>query len=162
MGMVGCFRALSKTEIQRVQLDPDAVMELLDSEGGEETYTVDVDKAWQAIHYMLTGTAEAGEAPASLAVLGGTEIGEDIGYGPPRILLPAEVKQVADFLEALPPEAFAQRYAPKAMDAAGVYPEIWVRDGADGLAYILEWYQVLRAFYLDARLRQDGVLLWLG
>ena len=48
------------------------------------------------------------------------------------------------------------------MDAAKVYPEIWVRDGAEGLDYILDNYQQLRTFYLDARERGEGAILWLS
>ena len=162
MGMVGCFRALKKSEMETLQLDPERVLEFLDDDDSEDVYAIDVDKAWHAIHYMLTGSADGGPEPACLAILGGVEIGEDLGYGPPRLLNAEYVASVATLLESLTPDIFAKRYDPKAMDAAGIYPEIWERDGDEGLDYVLEWYQVLRTFYIDARGRHDGVLLWLS
>ena len=48
------------------------------------------------------------------------------------------------------------------MDDEGIYPEIWERDGQEGLDYILEFYRQLRVFYLDARERGDGAVLWLA
>ncbi len=162
MGMVGCFRALKKSEMEALQVDPERVLEFLDDDDSEDVYAIDVDKAWHAIHYMLTGSADGGPEPACLAILGGIEIGEDLGYGPPRLLNAEDVSRIASLLESLPPDTFAKRYDPKAMDAAGIYPEIWERDGDEGLDYVLEWYQVLRTFYLDARGRHDGVLLWLS
>jgi Domain of unknown function (DUF1877) len=162
MGMVGCFRALPPEQIEELQLHPDAVVELMDFEDVDADI-IDVDKAWHAIHYMLTGNAKRGDdEPASLAILGGVEVGGDIGYGPARLLEPQDVARVADYLEKLPPEFFAEYYNPEAMDAMGIYPEIWMRDGEEGLRYVRDWYQLLRTFYINSSKQNNGVLLWLS
>ncbi len=161
MGMVAGFKAVTPDEVNKITLNPDSAMEFIDSEDEENSNTADVDKAWHAIHYMLTGRAEGGEKPASLAIFGGVAVGEDLGYGPPRLLKPESVVEVANLLEQITPDELAKRYDPKAMDAANIYPNIWVRDGNEGLEYVLEWYIELREFYMKARNRGDGVLLWL-
>lgn len=162
MGMVGCFAAVTPSKLQLIKSDPESVNGYLNPDDGDPPFYVEVDKAWHAIHFMLCGNADPGEDPQSQAILGGTEIGEDWGYGPPRYLLPHEVKEVASYLEPLTPELFAKRYDPTAMDTEGIYPEIWERDGADGLEYVLEYYQQFRQFYLDAKSRGDAAFLWLS
>jgi hypothetical protein len=164
MGMVGCFASVSKEDLIRLKDNPDQVDEYLhpDDGEGEPPFYVDVDKSWHAIHFMLAGSAEEGSTPEAQAVLGGEAVGEDAGYGPARLMSPEEVDAVARALEPLTPEVFAQRYDPKKMDSEGIYPEIWERDGQEGLDYILEFYQQLRVFYLDARERGDGAVLWLS
>jgi hypothetical protein len=161
MGMAACFKALTPDEVNKITFNPDTAMDFIYSEDEESSSTADVDKAWHAIHYMLTGRAEGGEAPACLVIFGGIEVGEDLGYGPPRLLKPDGVVEAANLLEQITPAELAKRYDPKAMDAADIYPKIWVRDGNEGLEYVLEWYAELREFYMNARNRGDGVLQWL-
>lgn len=162
MGMVGCFAAVSANELERFQMDPDSLTSYLFPDEGDPPAVIDVDKAWHAIHFLLTGSAEDDGTVASLAVLGGTEIGEDLEYGPVRFLTSAEVQAVAEEIEQLNPEELTQRYRPDVMDEIAIYPQIWTRDGDEGLDYIREWYQEMRKFYLDARDREAAVLHWLA
>jgi len=165
MGMVGSFAALSPADYERLRGNPDGVQDYLFSEEGEvdPPFYFDVDKTWHAIHFMLAGSPDGVDAPPeAMAVLGGEEVGDEIGYGPARLLSPSQVAMVAKGLEPLTPEVFGRRYRPKEMDAADIYPQIWERDGAEGLEYILAYYQQLRTFYLDAAQRGDGAILWLS
>ncbi len=66
--------------------DPDLFEVLLDDDPSDEF--LDLDKAWHGLHWLLTGTADDTDTPAGQAILGGTEIGEDKGYGPSRLLRP--------------------------------------------------------------------------
>jgi len=43
---------------------------------------VELDKAWHGIHYLLTGGAEPNGTLASKVIMGGENIGPDLGYGP--------------------------------------------------------------------------------
>jgi hypothetical protein len=164
MGMIGYFAAVNQDDLDRLRDDPGLIEEYLyPNDGGDgPPYYVDVDKAWHGIHFMLTGKPEGGAEPLSLAVLGGEEVGDDMGYGPARFLTPEQVRRVAAALEKLSIDEFASRYAPKEMEAAKVYPEvIWLRDEQEALNYVLEKYQQMIAFYQDAAARGDGAILWL-
>jgi hypothetical protein len=165
MGMVGCFVAVSSETLRELKQNPEAIEEYLYPNDGEDEPPnyIYVDKAWHGIHFMLTGSADGGEEPLSLAVLGGEEIGEDMGYGPARILTPLQVQAVSAALTALGEEGFRNRFAPQDMEAANIYPDvIWVRDGQEALAYVMENYQPLVRFYADATARGDGAILWLS
>jgi hypothetical protein len=164
MGMVGCFTAIDTETLQKLQADPSLIGDYLypDDGDGEAENTVDVDKAWHGIHFMLTGRQYGGEEPLALAVLGGEDIGEDMGYGPARWLTAEQVQAVAQALEELSMEQFKARFAPAAMTAANIYPEvIWERDGSDALDYVVENYRLLLGFYQDAAERGDAAILWL-
>lgn len=162
MGVAACFAAISPALVQRFMDDPDAIQDYLFPEDGETdpAHSMDVDKAWHGIHYMLTGQAEGGEAPLAWAIMGGKEVGDDIGLGPARLLTHVQVSMIA---EALPDEdAFKAAFDPQAMQAAGIYPDtIWMRDGTSARDYVLEYYRDLVAFYRAAAQRVDGAVLWM-
>nr|CAP48980.1 putative integron gene cassette protein [uncultured bacterium] len=162
MGMAACFAAIDQKTSDRLRLNPDELEDYLypdDGDGEPENY-IDVDKAWHGIHYLPTGTSDEGQPPLSWAILGGAELGDDMGYGPARILTPEQVKAVAGALPS--EETFKASYAPQAMEAAQVYPDvIWVRDGDEALEYLVENYKVMVEFYQSAASRGDGAILWL-
>lgn len=165
MGMVGCFAAIDPGTQEKIRNDPSLMEEFLYPDGGdgEPEYSIDVDKAWHGIHFMLTGKSHGGEGPLSLAVMGGDEVGEEMGYGPARLLAPKQVQEVAAALEKLTIEEFERGFKPAEMATAEIYPEgIWERDGKDALEYVLENYQQMVVFYRDAAARGDGAVLWLS
>lgn len=48
------------------------------------------------------------------------------------------------------------------MDESGIYPEIWERDGNDGLEYLLSYYELLVKFYQNAAAKNQAMLLYLN
>lgn len=165
MGMVACFTSLPSDVLQELQEEPDRIEEYLYPDDGESEPPnyIDLDKAWHGIHYLLTGLADGGAQPQSLAVFGGEEFGPEVGYGPARFLTAEQVRSVAESLSGLSPEALAQRFDPKDMETKQIYPDvIWVRDGEEALDYVLDNYQQLQVFYRDAAARGDAVIQWLS
>jgi hypothetical protein len=162
MGMATCFASVSSEDLRRFQADPFELQEYLHSETDDPPDWFDVDKAWHAIHYMLCSEPYEGREPGVLVIMGGAEMGDENEYGPARNLTPEQVREGANFLDALPPQELAKRYAPAAMDAADIYPKIWVRDGAKGLDYILLHYEALRDYYRDMAAKGRGVFHWVS
>jgi hypothetical protein len=121
-----------------------------------------IDKAWGGLHYLLCSVMDAGRKPLGLAVLGGTEIGEDHGYGPARYLSASRVKAVAAALSTVTHETLRQRYDAAAMNEAGVYPGRW-DDGhnSDSLDWLLQAFDDLRHFYQRAADRGNAVIKYL-
>ena len=163
MGMAVCFAAVTPDTLAQLLDAPDGVEGYLhpDDDGDEPPHTADADKAWHGIHYLLTGTAWEGRAPFSWAILGAADIGPDLGMGPARYLTPDQVVRLAAALDSLTQEELTARFNPQDMQDKGIYPEvIWVRDGEDALAYLLENFAVMADFYRDTAARGDGVLQW--
>lgn len=127
-------------------------------EGDEQ----DADKAWHAIHYLLTGSANQSDFPEGFILDGGTQVGEDIGYGPPRVFKPGEVSRIDALLQPITRETFHARYDGARLDAAKVYPEIWQRDGDEGFEYIWDFFSIMQAFIHDTARKQQCLLLYLG
>lgn len=113
--------------------------------------------------FSLDGKHIAGGlgAPWSLVILGGTEIGPDNGYGPARYLLPTQVREIAVALREISRADLAKRFEPRAMDAAGTYPQIWTRDGFDGLDYLLVNFDQVVEQYQEAAANNQAMLLYL-
>lgn len=164
MGMVGCYAAVDAATLERLIADPDSIPEFLypeDGNGEPEPY-FDLDKSWHGIHFLLTGRADEGPDPLSLAVSGGEPIGDEVGYGPARYLTPSQVREIAAALGRISASDMRARFDPRAMEDAKVYPqEIWVRDAEEALEYLIENYVPWAAFYRAAAERGDGMIAWL-
>lgn len=119
-----------------------------------------LDKAWHGLHFLLTGSATDTAPPLGSAILGGQEVGEDLGYGPTRYLAPAEVAAVANALGQLTHADLGARFDPSAMDGEKVYPGPWSEP--DNQAWLLEAFDDVKAYYAQARDRGYGMLLSMG
>jgi hypothetical protein len=107
-----------------------------------------IDKAWHGVHYLLCGKVEPGSDLASQAVMGGTEVGEDLGYGPARYFDGAKVAAIA--LELSRPNLEAEmtaRWDPAQMATLGIYPGQFL---AEDKQWLMDAFQKLRQFYVDA------------
>lgn len=123
---------------------------------------IDIEKAWNALHFLFTGTAEEGEEPGCFLLRGGEEIGnEDVG--PARALSPEQVSQFAAFLVELSRDELARRYNPARMTALEIYPDvIWTRPAAlDGTEfnYLFETFEELRDFVIATSARGDYLIV---
>lgn len=147
---------LSAGRAEEVAADPGRLEELVEEDTPGEEF-LDLDKAWHGLHWLLTGSVDDTSTPAGQAVLGGTEIGEDWGYGPPRLLRPDDVRRVAEALDAVTADDLRARFDAGAMTAADVYPFIW--DEEDVFEeYLAPSFDLLRDFYARAASRGDAVL----
>ncbi len=82
MGMTWLALALTTDHADEVRADPDSAWDLVE-EAEPNSTTLDLDKMWHGAHWILTGTAWDAAGPLGQVILGGEEIGEDGGYGPP-------------------------------------------------------------------------------
>lgn len=167
MSMIGMFRRLGEQDLTRLREEPELLVDYVDEDapaGFGPFADLDVDKAWHAIHFLLTGVAWDGEPPLNFIAGGGTEVGEELGYGPARSLTSVEVRTLAAALEVIPRESLLQRFDPSALTAAEIYPNIWDRpdEEDDTRGYVGEYYEQLRAFILDAATGGEALLIWIS
>jgi len=164
MGMVGYFTAINPSVLDDLRADPDQMAELLFPNDGDDEpeNTIDVDKSWHGIHFILSEIAKDGATALESAILGGEPLGEDFGYGPARVLTPSEVQAVAAAMSSITDEAFAAKFDPVAMEDGEIYPQIWERDGGEALDYLQHFFPSLVTFYADAAKQGNAVVLWLA
>lgn len=162
MGMAVFFAPISAAKLEELRKDPDSIEQFLYRDDDGEDDSFDVDKAWHGLHYVLTGTAWGGDGPLAMAILGGTEIGEDLGMGPARFLTPAQVREVAAALADLKEADLRARFDPQRMAELDIYPTIWLQEGDEAFEYLMENFHPMVEFYAGAAARGDGVILSLG
>jgi hypothetical protein len=146
-------RRLTSEQVADLAADPSLTADLLD----REEDVLDLDKAWHGIHFLLTGSAWETTPGAGEAVLGGDPIGDDLGYGPARLLPADRVQLVAAALGELTADALRARFDPSALLAEAIYPQVW--DDDDFVNYLAPNFLSLQAFYLAAAQDEQAVLL---
>ena len=160
MGMTVGYLQLTPEQLELHVDDPDSLPEVLMSAIMEGDKGINIDKAWHGIHFILTGSAWEGDPPLANAVLGGSEIGEDMGYGPARYLTAEEVKEVAGALQPIDAKEFSNRYDPDEMASNDIYA-FNADDADDELEYFRYGYLDLRGYFLDAAEKGNAMLVYM-
>ncbi len=112
----------------------------------DETWTQEIDEAWDGIHRCLTdGTLDpsGGTTPLKWAVLGGEDLSGDPDWFAGLVRAP-QVQKVAEAMAPLDEAWWRDRYA--AMARQGYEP----RDDEDDCEYTWDWFLELREFYRAA------------
>ncbi|NJM09055.1 YfbM family protein [Candidatus Gracilibacteria bacterium] len=166
MSMIGKYRQVTPHELALLRQNPGLVVQFLYGDAANESLsdrTLDIDKTWHTIHFLLTGDAWEGVLPLRNAVLGGSPLGDiDVGYGPARFLLPEEVRDTAAALTNLPFATLEQRFNLGELAAAQIYPSVWDnRHRDDELAYLKPNYEALVQFFAQAAEGDNAMLLYI-
>lgn len=172
--MVCELRQLQADYARKLADNPDDFLAYLDeAEEGDlpeeaQGEVIDLDKAWHGLHYLLTGTAWGGDEPACYLIAGGEQIGDEeehnVGYGPARLLLPAQVAAFAAVVATLIPAEIQKRLNPEEMTRLEIYPEVWSRvgqDAQDNYDYLVEYAAELQDFLGRAVDQQRAVIICL-
>ena len=86
--------------------------------------------------------------------MGGTPIGEEVGYGPARYLRPAEVSNVAEALNSISDEELQQR-------DLTLLEELYGHFSQEELPLLLEVFKDLVKFYQEAADRGNAILIYM-
>lgn len=124
-----------------------------------------LEKSWHIQHYLFTGSVDNANPPGG-ALLGGEELGEDIGYGPVRLHDEKATAEFARFLETLDLMSLQERMNLGEMARIGIYgvPMGSIPDALDEseLQEELEYFfPQLRDYVLKVAEKQGGLLVWL-
>lgn len=139
----------------------DASLDLSPGEGE----SIDLDKAWHGIHYLLNGSASEGEPPLNLLVGGGMQVGDlEVGYGPARAFTSQEVRAISHALGPIHEDMLRIRFDPGEMMRIKIYPEIWDRDPEedDTFGYCAEYFAAMKAGVADAAAGSLGLVVYLS
>jgi len=127
---------------------------------------LDLHKSWHLLHYLFTGEVGPAGSPAGM-LMGGEELGEDIGYGPPRLHDAEGTRAFGAFLKQLTPEKLTARLNLEEMQRAGVYAiPMPPRAGEKELSQLHKeariYFEPLRDYVLNMATRNNGLLTWLS
>jgi uncharacterized protein DUF1877 len=160
--MIGNLRAASDADIGRLLANPREITRYLYGSGADRCDRLVLDRAWHAIHFVLTGSRLGGEEPLNFLASEGTPVGEvDVGYGPARVLGSQEVRQLASALILIDPDEVGRRIDLERFQAEGIYPGDWLRDGTDP-EFVVANYRHLREFIMRAAQDGKGLILYIN
>ncbi len=115
---------------------------------------INLGKSWHALHWLLTKSDFETPHPLAFLVRGGRETEGEYPY---RFF---DATLVCSLLDQLPDEALLrERFDPRAMDAANVYPVVWTREGAEARDWVFDCYRKLRDYFVLASLEGKGLLV---
>ena len=122
---------------------------------GSAIETVDLDKSWEGLHFLLSGSKEPSSHPEGFLVghssLPNTGEAEVFHY---RV---AQVRAINEALQRCTPEVLQQRYDGRLMREFNVYPACeW---GVADCEYLLEYYERLRQFVARHAAEQNELLV---
>ena len=124
--------------------------------------SADLDKAWHLLHFTLCGEVEPNDQILSQAILGGEEIGEDVGVGPLRLIAPDTVRLIAVELQEITVQQFITLMHSRDWTAADDIYGVRVGDDIEEFVpYVAEKYADMRHVYLDTAKRGDAMLAYL-
>lgn len=110
--------------------------------------SISIDKAWHGLHYLLCGKLVPDSSIAGQVVMGGKEVGDDLGYGPARYFDAAKVADIARELTRPNLEAeMDARFDPAQMTKLELYPGHF--DASDK-QWLFDAFRKLQQFFVDA------------
>ena len=160
MGMSAVLQRVDKSELAVLRERPQTIEEWL----FEESQTlpkrhVDLDKAWHALHFLLTGNLEPDGTPIGDAILGGDPIGPDLGYGPARVISADYAKEIHQAIDSIDIEAAYSKLDPDAAQLSMVY--CGFEFDPEEVTYLADYFNQLKAFYADAAQHEQAIIAYI-
>lgn len=162
MSMIGYYLRADEDTVK--QIAQGATGELLFGNDSDDKLLC-IDKAWHAIHYLVTGCVWDIPEDNILGqlVLGGEPINdEDMGYGPARLIPKELVARLADALDTWEDDTFREHFHLKDMIENEIYPVMSGENEKEFFEYIRENFDALKAFMKDAAREGQNVITFLA
>lgn len=165
-GVLGWLLRL--TPVRIYENDPDAVPPA-GADKGPIRPSIDLDKAWEPLHFLLTGcNATGGDEPACYLAHGGEELADDMdddSYSSIRALTPGQVASFGRYLDALTLDDVRRRFDVNRMTELGIYSRSRRSKGSDRddetLEHLLETFHELRTFARETASSGAGAIAYL-
>ena len=155
MSMIGNYYMTDTETVEKIRKGELSAEDFIYNENDEidEEKSLDIDKAWHAIHFTLTGEIDEGDDDSILSktVLGGNCVNdEDIGYGPAMEITSDEVREINAALSSIPQEDFRAKFNVKEMIENDIYPVTDDEDEDEFFEYVWIHFEALKEFYSKA------------
>jgi len=160
---------LKLTPVRIYESDPDAVPPP-GAEDGALRPNIDLDKAWEPLHFLLTGTALEGEEPACYLARGGEELVEELddeesAYSSIRVLTPEQVVAFDRHLLSLTIDELRRRFDVNRMVELRIYAKRRSTkaptDEDRTLDHLIKTFEDLRTFVRETAASGAGAIAYL-
>ena len=165
MGMIMYLLRISKQELESYIDKPDLFLE----NRVDDAYSMDIDKAWGVILYLLTGKAFAfgsleDEVDSLNRIFFSAQFFDedmDVGYGPAHYLTPEQVAGIHRKIASLTEADLKAHYDPEAMsEEEELYPSLDWDD--EDFEYLYSHFQALQSFFATAASKGEAIVTYLS
>lgn len=164
MGIIANYQYLSDANLQELKsfyAEEDDIFEEVEDWNDEAEILLDIDKMWDALHFVLTGVSciePIKNNPLSEAVVGVfsiDDIEEYISY-----IEKSRIKDIVFALDNFDIEKALKIFSMKECKEAELYPDIWdYEEETDEIKEeIMDYFQNMKDFYKQV-LEEDGNVL---
>ena len=163
--MIMYLLRISKQELETYIDKPELFLE----NRVDDAYSMDIDKAWGGILYLLTGKAFASGSPEDEVdslnrIFFSAQLFDedmDVGYGPAHYLTPEQVAGINHKIASLTEADLKSHYDPEAMNKEEkLYPSLdWNEKIFD---YLYFHFQALQSFFATAASRGEAIVTYLS
>jgi Domain of unknown function (DUF1877) len=164
MSVIANYLRLNPQQLQEILITPETIMDVIYPQDRLENSenSLDLDKAWSILHFLLTGTAGDVVGVWGNVILGGTVIANiDVGYGPPHYLTTAEVREVYEAICPLSGEELWARLDIESAAQANLYA-FHLDDLESEKDYAISYYVQLQDFYRQATVENQAVIKYMN
>lgn len=127
---------------------------------------LDIDRSWEAIHYLLCGDISDGPAPLGYVVPLHSDQGVEFGTYGAFTLRAEQVTEALDAISGLDEAELRQMYDFQTMAEEEVYPldpdTVSDDDADEFFAYLLQFFTDIRQFYTQTAAAGKGVIFYLS
>ena len=165
MGMIMYLLRISKQELESYIDKPDLFLE----NRVDDAYSMDIDKAWGGILYLLTGKAFAfgsleDEVDSLNRIFFSAQFFDedmDVGYGPAHYLTPEQVAGIHHKIASLTEADLKARYDTEAMnEEEKLYPSLDWNEKI--FEYLYSHFQALQSFFATAASKGEAIVTYLS
>lgn len=163
--MIMYLLRISKQELESYIDKPDLFLE----NRVDDAYSMDIDKAWGGILYLLTGKAFVSGSPEDEVdslnrIFFSAQFFDedmDVGYGPAHYLTPEQVAGIHRKIASLTEADLKAHYDPEAMsEEEELYPSLdWDEEDFE---YLYSHFQALQSFFATTASRGEAIITFLS
>lgn len=153
MGMIANYQQASDVDLENIKNIDEIIDEVEEMQKNDEKELCDIDKMWDALHFLLTGKSADERLNGNLiseAILGQFTLFEDEIEEFIAGTKSARVKEIADALKAIDIEPFLEKFDMKKFKDNDIYPNIWdyEEEEEDIIDDLSISFENLRNFYI--------------
>ncbi|MGE6257537.1 YfbM family protein [Heyndrickxia sporothermodurans] len=161
MGMIGYYTALLEEEIQQLAART-KMLEDLDPYSRE---SLDIDKSWQALYYMLCGDISDGEPPLGYVVPMDQDKYIEFGDFGAFYLTLRQIQEAYQAIEAMTRNELLEKYNYKMMLEEDIYPlygEAEEGEEEEFFDYLYSYFNDIRKFYSKTIAEGKGIVFYIS
>lgn len=160
MGMIANYQSVTDMELEEITCLED-VEELQENEDVE---ICDIDKMWDALHFLLTGKAASEPIEDDLiseAILGQFSLSEEDMEDFITGISSARVQEIANALQEIDFDVYMDKFDMQTFAKNEIYPDIWEYDDEEAMIRdeLKSSFEVLKEFYEQMAEQESAVLV---